>query len=721
MKAGDLTEKENILKSPVTKLNGVGPVRAALYAKKGIMTLEDVLNDYPRAYENRGNVELLDEITDPDIKHSVVLTVATVPKLVRLRRRGMSMLKFRAYDDSSTAEITYFNQDFLKDKFQLGATYRFWGKVERFGRQYTMSAPAFEAMHGDTPLRDLLPVYRLTEGMTQKQVADGVQSALNLCGNDVPDFLPNEIRMRYKLCTGSFALKNIHNPEDYASLAAARRRIVFDELFCFALGVAMTGKKAKRRGAVPCTDTDITPFLSKLSFELTGAQKRVISQICADMSSDVPMSRIVIGDVGSGKTVPAAVSMYIAAKNNRQAALMAPTEILARQHYADLAPIFESLGVSCELLIGALTPSQKDKIKRRLASGELDTVIGTQALITDNVSFRNPGVIITDEQHRFGALQRASLADKGVNAHILVMSATPIPRSLALALYGDLDMSVIDEMPPGRQRVDTFAVDESYRARLDGFIRKNVDSGGQVYIVCPAVEEREKSGDEVELSELSENGVLTDTAPPLKAAVKYTEELRARFPEYSIEFVHGKLKSAEKDKIMQRFASGEINILVSTTVIEVGVNVPNACLMLVENAERFGLSQLHQLRGRVGRGTRKSYCVLIYGGDNIENCSENAKKRLNIMKSCYDGFSIAEQDLVMRGPGDFLRGGNDDSIRQSGGVKFRIADITNDSAVLTSAFEAARALIDADPELASYPLLKNRVLSMFTVDFSTVS
>lgn len=712
---------ENLLNSPVTKLRGVGPARAAAYAKKGIFTLSDVLNDYPRAYENRGNVELLSDITDPDIKHSVVLTIATVPKSVRLRRRGMSLLKFRAYDDSGTAEITFFNQDFLKDKFPLGSTFRFWGKVERAGKHYTMSSPAYEPMYGDSPLRDLIPVYRLTEGLTQKQVSDGIASAMMMCGTEIPDFLPNEIRMKYRLCTGSFALKNIHNPDDYASLAAAKKRLIFDEFFCFSLGVAMTGKQARRRGAPACPDGDISALTSALGFSLTGAQKRVIDDIRKDMSKDIPMSRIVVGDVGCGKTVPAAAAMYIAVKNGRQAALMAPTEILARQHYADLSSLFESLGISCELLIGALTPSKKSKIKQKLASGEIDAVIGTQALLSDGVDFARPGIIITDEQHRFGVMQRAALTEKGENAHVLVMSATPIPRSLALALYGDLDMSVIDEMPPGRQRVDTFAVDESYRARLDAFIRKNVDAGGQVYIVCPAVEERECAADEVELTALSDSGIIPDTAPPLKAAVKYAQTLRERLPEYNIEFVHGKLKSAEKDSIMQRFSSGETKILVSTTVIEVGVNVPNACLMIVENAERFGLSQLHQLRGRVGRGTRKSYCVLVYGGDDIELCTENARRRLNIMKSCYDGFSIAEQDLQMRGPGDFLRGGEEDLIRQSGGVRFRLADLASDAGILSNATEAARLLTQNDPELLSSPMLRDRVMNMFTINSATVN
>ena len=712
---------DGVFNIPVTKLRGVGPVKAAAYAKQGILTISDILSNYPRAYENRGNIELLDEITDPDIKHAVILTVATEPKTVRLRARHMSMLKFKAYDDSGTAELTFFNQDFLKDKFPLGSTFRFWGKVEKSGRKFLMSSPAFEPWYQDKPLRDLMPVYRLSEGLSQKQITENIEQAMQICGAEIPDDLPNDIRINNKLCTLNFALKNIHNPENYVSLAAAKRRLIFDEFFNFALGLSITKGKVKSTGAPICRVDEISPFLSQLPFGLTGAQQKVVEDIRRDMSSDTPMSRIVIGDVGSGKTVCAAAAIYIAVKGGRQAALMVPTEILARQHYLELAPLFEKLGVSCELLLGATTQSKKEKIRAALAQGKLDVIIGTQALISEKVEFFSPGLIVTDEQHRFGVLQRAALAEKGAHAHRLVMSATPIPRSLALALYGDLEMSVIDELPPGRQRVDTFAVDESYRQRLDGFIKKNIEDGGQVYIVCPAVEEKENTDDEIPLDSLDENGVLSDSTPPLKAAIPYSEEIKNRFPEFSVEFVHGKLKSRDKDAIMRRFSEGKTQILVSTTVIEVGVNVPNACLMIVENAERFGLSQLHQLRGRVGRGSRKSYCVLVYGGEDLAACSENAKRRLDIMHTCYDGFKIAEQDLAMRGPGDFLRGDRDESIRQSGGVKFKLADLCNDASILSAAFAEAKRLLEIDPGLSSHSALAERVKAMFSLDSGTIN
>ena len=402
---------------------------------------------------------------------------------------------------------------------------------------------------------------------------------------------------------------------------------------------------------------------------------------------------------------------------------MAPTEILARQHYADLAPTFEAMGISCALLIGATTAAEKRRIKTALCESDphkrLAVVIGTHALLSDGVSFAAPGLVVTDEQHRFGARQRAQLSEKNAHAHLLVMSATPIPRSLALVLYGDLELSKIDEMPPGRQRVDTCVVDESYRERLNGFIRKQVEAGGQVYVVCPAVEEKETEPDEVALCDILPDGTQKEEQPPLKAAVKYAEELQEVFPEWRVGFLHGKMKSAEKDVTMHAFSTGEIQILVSTTVIEVGVNVPNACLMIVENAERFGLSQLHQLRGRVGRGSRKSYCVLVTSGTGA--VGEKSRARLDTMHTTYDGYAIAEQDLVQRGPGDFLGNSDGGAVRQSGGLTFRLADAGEDSSLLTDATADARALLTDDPTLSATPLLAARVGAMFEIEEGLIS
>ncbi len=699
----------------ISSLRGVGPAKAAAYAKLGIFTTTDLLYHFPRSYENRGDVHLLCD-APLDCRTATVLTVGSEPKSTRVRGR-MSLLKFKAFDESGVCEITYFNQDYLKNRFLLGSTHRFYGKVQRTGKRYKMTAPEAELVEENVPLPDLLPVYRLSEGLSPKQVITNVQAVMSEAALTA-DPLPDDIRTAERLCTLAFALRNIHNPTDYVSLAAAKKRLIFDEFFVFALGLSLTKQKAVHTGAPVCDKGDISPLLAQLPYTLTGAQTRAIEQIRRDMAQSAPMSRIVVGDVGCGKTVCAAAAMLIAVQSGRQAALMAPTEILARQHHEDLAPLFAAMGIRVELLIGATTAAKKRKIKEDLASGALPVVIGTQALLSEGVAFAAPGLIVTDEQHRFGVRQRAVLSEKNEHAHMLVMSATPIPRSLALALYGDLELSRIDEMPAGRQRVDTFVVDESYRPRLHAFMQRLCAEGGQVYVVCPAVEERDAEIDELLLDEIGEEAPLTDR-PPLKAAVQYAKELQEALPDLPVALVHGKMKSKDKERVMADFAAGSTKILVSTTVIEVGVNVPNACLMVVENAERFGLSQLHQLRGRVGRGQRKSYCVLV--SDTQGNAESTAAKRLSVMRTTYDGFEIAERDLTLRGPGDFLSGAGGDAIRQSGGVKFRLAALCDDTGLLTAAFARARALIEEDRDLATHPLLRKTVDSMFTLDADTIS
>ena len=709
------------MKTDIRKLYGVGNVRAAAYARLGVRTVGDLLAHYPRGYEDRGNVRLLSEC-EGEGKHSLVLSVATEPKSHRIRGR-MSMLKFRAYDESATCEITFYNQEFLKNVFTPGAEFRFYGKLERKGNRYFLNSPAYEPWQDGKELPPLCPVYPLTEGITGKQIAKDMKAAMVIAAGsgEREDWLPEEIRLRNRLCLASYALRNIHMPDSFVALAAAKKRLIFDEFFIFALGLSMAGSKREHTAAIPCPRSDLSALTDSLPYRLTGAQQRVIDEIRADMAKDRAMNRLVVGDVGCGKTVCAAAAMWIAVQNGRQAALMAPTEILARQHYAELTALFSPLDIRCELLVGAVSAAEKRRIKAGLSAPDpkdrIQIVIGTQALLSEGVSFAAPGLVVTDEQHRFGVNQRAVLAEKNALSHTLVMSATPIPRSLALAMYGDLDISTVDEMPPGRQRVDTFVVDESYRARLDGFILKQVAEGGQVYIVCPSVEEREDEEADVTLDEIDSEGEVRHTLP-LKSAVGYSEELRERFPTLSIAFLHGKMKSREKDEIMQEFAAGRIQVLVSTTVIEVGVNVPNACLMIVENADRFGLSQLHQLRGRVGRGTRKSYCVLVSEAAGGEG---SAHDRLQVMRTCYDGFAIAERDLEMRGPGDFLRSNGESGVRQSGGVRFRLAELCDDSGLLKTAFEEARALIAADPTLAGYPALAERVLRMFTVEDGTLN
>lgn len=696
---------------PITALRGIGPARAKIYARLGIVSVSDLIYHFPRAYEDRGAVKPLSECAIGE-RASVILTVGTVPRKTMIRR-GMTLLKFTAYDESGVCEITFFNQNYLADKFPLGSSFRFFGRMESIGRRYKLSSPAYEQVKEREELPPLVPIYPLTEGLTQSRVAADVKLALSALMPELQDHLPDELRRRYSLCTLAYALREIHEPTSAESVAVARRRLAFDELFVFALGTAMSGAKRREVGAPICRVDDLDEILSAFPYSLTGDQLRAIEDIRGDMAKEAPMSRMVVGDVGCGKTAVAVCAMYIALKSGRQAALMAPTEILARQHFASIAPIFEKMGYRVGLLVGSMTPTSKRRMHEALAASDpstrIDVVIGTHALISEGVEFAAPGILITDEQHRFGVAQRAALSKKGECAHFLVMSATPIPRSLALMLYGDLDLSRICEMPRGRQRVDTFVVNESYRERLNGFIKKQVEGGGQVYVVCPSIEERE----EVESGEiaLSEVGVHNRIQPPLKAALQVAEELSAALPELKIAYLHGRLRGEEKDAIMHRFAEGEIDVLVSTTVIEVGVNVPRATLMIVENAERFGLAQLHQLRGRVGRGSQKSYCVLV-----SECRSESERARLDVMRREYDGFRIAEQDLALRGPGDFIKGSTDPTVRQSGGLHFKLANATEDAEIFSDAFEAARELVSSPTGLENNENLRGMITRMFSID-----
>ena len=561
----------------------------------------------------------------------------------------------------------------------------------------------------------------MTEGLTQKQLFKDIGtvfSSFNL--SQVCDPLPEEIRISNSLCTRAFALKNIHRPDNYVSLAAAKKRLIFDEFFTFALGLSLTRVKRRETYARPLKNGDISPLLSLLPYSLTNAQKRVIDEVRRDLSEPRAMSRMIVGDVGCGKTICAAAAIYIAVKSGAQAALMVPTEILAIQHYNDMKEFFSSLGIRCELLTSSVKKAQRAKIYEAMNSEDkenrVDVVIGTQALLSDGVAFAELGLVVTDEQHRFGVNQRSLLSERNDNVHMLVMSATPIPRSMALALYGDLDLSLIDEMPAGRQRVDTFVVNEGYRDRLNAFISKQVSEGGQVYIVCPAVEEDTDEDGDLDIRDIDEDGNIKERQK-LKGAVNFSEQIANTFSSLRVEYIHGKMKSTEKEAVMKRFADGETDILVSTTVIEVGVNVPNASLMIIENAERFGLSQLHQLRGRVGRGTRKAYCVLVSDSEG----ESPAGQRLQTMRSTYDGYAIAERDLEMRGPGDFLHGGDSSDIRQSGGVRFKLAQLCDDTGLLTKAFTEASKLTEISPDLSLYPELLESVKKLFTLDSSVIN
>lgn len=678
----------------VTSLKGVGSVRAAALEKLGIRTVRDLLYDFPRAYENRGHIRTLSEGTD-GVKSAFLLTVGTAPKTVRLRGH-MTLTKFKAFDDSGTVDVVFYNQDYVRQIFSPGDSVRFWGKLN-YARGWTLSSPEYELVQDNKLLPEFISTYSLSSGVNRKLIEGLISTALSA---RIPDFLPEDIRLRYRFPTLSRALRAVHAPTSREELNAGIRRLIFDELFCMSVAVAANRRTDDRPTNAPCQSVDMTPFYRQLPYHLTGAQQRSIDEFLADMTGhgahgNAAMHRILIGDVGSGKTVCAMAAIYLAVKNGYQAALMAPTEILATQHFQDMQPFFAALGIRVALLTGSTTAKDKRELCQRLerSADECQLLIGTHALLENNIRFFNLGLTITDEQHRFGIRQRTMLDEKSGLGHLLVMSATPIPRTLALALYGDLDISRLDEMPAGRIPVETFVVNESYRARLNGFIAKQVREGGQVYIVCPAIEATDAdTANEVPL----DASLFSSPASPLKDVLSYTEDLRRNvFPDLTVGLLHGKMKSAEKEAVMNSFSAGDINILVSTTVIEVGVNVPNACLMIIENADRFGLSQLHQLRGRVGRGKRKSYCILV-----SDSTADTARRRLAVMSATNNGFEIAERDLALRGPGDFFSGACDSEMRQSGGIRLRLAKCCDDAALMNAAFSEASALIAKDPRLA---------------------
>jgi ATP-dependent DNA helicase RecG len=710
--------------SPVSTLRGVGPAKSASLAAAGIVTIKDLLHYYPRAYQNKADIKTLADAAvlcsqplpaEPggaEKKLSAppcafLLTVAGEP-IYKVIRRGMSILRFRAFDETGVCEITYFNQPYLRDVFHTGSTFRFWGRPTMERGVLKLTAPVQEVWTEDTVLPPIVPVYPLCAGLTQKYLASLIRDGLKAAAVQMTDHLPPNVLQANNLCTLGFAITNIHFPESLEALESARRRFAFDELFCTAAAMAYI-KTGKRGEAAPLlTKNDLAPLLAKFPYKLTGAQQRAAEEIAADLGSGTPMCRILCGDVGSGKTAVAACAAYIALQNGYQCALMAPTEILAQQHYSELGPLFESLGYRVALLTGSVPAAQKRKIHAALAgdADRVDFVIGTHALLSEAVSFSALGLVITDEQHRFGVNQRALLREKAGQAHTLVMSATPIPRTLSLVLFGDLDISRLDEMPPGRQKIDTFAVNEGYRTRLIGFIRKQKEAGHRTYVVCPAIEESQKKKKPAEnTEELSNIDFFTEAVEelPLKSATEHAAMLQSMLPELNVGLVHGKMKAAEKERAMDAFYKGESDVLVSTTVIEVGVNVPQATLMIVENAERFGLAQLHQLRGRVGRGKAKSYCVLV-----SDAVTDTSRQRLSVMCRTNDGFQIAEEDLRLRGPGDFFS--SEGTFRQHGGPALVFSANCSDTTLISAAVQAAGTLIAVDPDLA---LPENRLLGVY--------
>lgn len=681
----------------VSVLRGVGASKTKQLERVGIHTVRDLLYYFPRAYEQRGNVCALSQ-AEENVPTSFMLTVGTRVTTAKIRN-GYSISKFRAFDESGSVEVMFFNSPFVKDVFHLGTVFRFYGRLSFFKGKPTLSNPQYEAYVEGIPLKNYIPVYSLTEGLTSKTIAKLIEQCINDVLAAIYDPLPESIRLSMQLPTLGYAIRGAHFPETNRELSASLRRLAFDEMFLFALRIAMAKKERKANVGVTIPPCSVAAFTNLLPYDLTISQKQAVNEIYRDMTSKnrdgytSAMARILVGDVGSGKTVCAALAAYIAIQGGFQVAFMVPTEILARQHYAELSVLFTKLGVRTALLLGATTQSEKKRIYQSLENGDIDLIIGTHALISEKVKFASLGLVITDEQHRFGVLQRAALKEKNESAHLLVMSATPIPRTLALALYGDLDVSKLTELPKGRQPIDTFVVDESYEVRILAFIQKQVGEGGQCYVICPAIEKEE---DEY----FTPNSLDIEYSPrrisQMKTAVEYAQHLQEALPNLSVACLHGKMHATQKDQIMRDFADGKIHVLVSTTVIEVGINVPNSNLMIIQNAERFGLSQLHQLRGRIGRGSRKSFCILVMG----EGC-ENARARLSVIKNTTDGYQIAEQDLLQRGPGDFFSSNSPDIFRQSGGMSFHFAKLCQDTTLFDSAFYEAKRLLENDPDLKS--------------------
>ena len=661
-------------------LPGIGPARARGLEKLGLVTVEDLLRCYPRSYEDRRKFSTV-AAAPVDIPVCLELLVAEPPRLSRIRK-GLELVKARLVDDTGSLTATFFNQTYMKDALRPGETYIVYGKVEGPPGRRQMTNPVCERSDRVRFTGCILPVYALTHGISNNLLAGLARRCVDECAGQLEEVLPGPLRREHALAAAEFACRNIHFPRDEEALELARRRLIFEELFCLTCGMALLRTRRDEAAGVPFAIPPVEEFLALLPFPLTGAQRRVMDEIAADVSAGPPMNRLVQGDVGSGKTMVAAYGAWLAAKNGRQCALMAPTELLAEQHFRSLAPLLEQAGLRVGLLTGAVKGRARKELLAALAAGELDLLIGTHALLSEGVDYADLGLVITDEQHRFGVAQRAALSAKARRPpHVLVLSATPIPRTLSLVIYGDLDVSVIDELPPGRTPVQTFVVGEDKRQRMYGFVRKLVGEGRQAYIVCPAVEEGEDEG------------------AGLKAAASYARSLQTEvFPDLRVGLVHGKMKPREKDAVMTAFAGGELDVLVSTTVIEVGVDVPNAALMVVENADRFGLSQLHQLRGRVGRGKHQSYCVLVTSTRNPDS-----RARLKVLTKTTDGFQIAEEDLKLRGPGDFF------GQRQHGLPQLRIADLAGDMRVLKEAQLAAQELLERDPGLKRpehAPLLK---------------
>ena len=671
------------LSDPVTILKGVGPTKAKQFAALNIHTIRDLICHFPRGYEDRTKLTTIEKL-EVDVPACFKAMVMNTPRTSHIRK-GLDITKVQVADHTARLTLTFFNQKFTTEQLQYGKEYIFYGAVSGDFVGYNMTSPAFEAL--DAPpvtTRRVLPLYPLTAGLSNAAMIKAVTQALAIC--DPPEeIIPAAVRSEYGILPADRAYRAIHEPASMAEAELAKKRLIFEEFFVFSAGLSLMRAARAEKKTEPYQICDLQPFTSALPFRLTGAQSRAIGEIVSDLRRGTPMNRLVQGDVGSGKTMVAAAAAYLAVKNGHQSALMAPTEILAEQHYKSLSKLLEPMGIKVGLLTGSMKEREKKAVREALAAGDIELAVGTHALLSDATEFHDLGLVITDEQHRFGVGQRSKLSQKGQDPHLLVMSATPIPRTLALLMYGDLEVSIIDELPPGREIVDTFLVTESYRPRINAFIRKQVAEGHQCFVVCPAVEENEDLG--------------------IKAVETWAETLQQTvFPDLRVMLLHGQMKGAEKEEIMASFARGEGDILVATTVIEVGVDVPNATLMVIEDADRFGLSQLHQLRGRVGRGRAKSYCILTSRNRNGET-----QQRLKAFCKTNDGFKIAEEDLKLRGPGDFF------GSRQSGLPVFRVASLSCDLQTLKLAQQASADWIDTQgsADTAEAIALRRRIGDLF--------
>ena len=656
------------LNKDVKYIKGVGPNRVQLLNKIGIFTLKDLITYYPRTYEDRSKPKNIIECINEE---EVLIEAIACGKVSEVRLKGKTMQRLLVKDETSSCTITWFNQSYLKNKFNLGQKYKFYGKIMNHYGKYTMTSPVFDENSQNFNTGKIIPLYPLTYQLSQNVLRRIIENGLLEVENELKETLPFYLLEEYKLKGINEAIKQIHFPKEFEEFNQARRRLVFEELLTTQLALLQlkNHNREEEKGISFDKKVKMSDVIHQLPFCLTKAPLRVLEEIDHDMEAEISMNRLLQGDVGSGKTVVAMCAAYKAVKCGYQATIMAPTAILATQHLENFQKILKELEIRCELLTSGISKKKKEELLQNLAEGKIDILIGTHAIIEENVKFKNLGLVVTDEQHRFGVKQRTKIAEKGENPDVLVMTATPIPRTLALILYGDLDISIIDELPPNRKSVETFAVSKKMTERVNGFIEQQIKEGRQAYIVCPLVEENE----ELDLKSVEQ---LYDS---------YQKEI---FPHYKVEYIHGKMRPKQKDEIMERFKRGEIDILISTTVIEVGVDVPNSNIMVIENAERFGLAQLHQLRGRVGRGEYQSYCILKFEGK-----SETVKERMKVMCSTNDGFMISEKDLELRGSGDFF------GTMQHGLPEFKIANLFEDMPILKLVQKIAIQILQDDIKL----------------------